>query len=238
MKKTLLIFLSVIISIFLLIIIALFFTISNYGRSEPRLRKWKHPINIPSADIVFNTISEPEEGKLFGKEILGFYFLEDQSVTTLELPNGSSPIRPYYLESETIMTSNEMGNNGSVNEGQTHLSIFSANQYLNCNKFDGGAFPHNGNILFYGDVDGFESISIINKNDCSVVKTILDSDDLSALKGYGVGFRAFSINEDYTFLGSKDLGIFKINLSDKKIFDHKKEGFATTLSPDQKKSPI
>ncbi len=215
----------------LLIISILVVLFSSCDRGTDQSIRLKQQFTIPEADVVFNTISEPEKGEAFGKNVIGFYSTQDRSVSIMEFPDSISPIRPYYLNADTIMVLNKLGNFGLINEGQAYLSIISNTQYLGCRKLVGDVFFQSGGILFYSYM---ESISIINYHDCSLEKTLLNSDDLSALQEYSIGLRSFSADENYV-LGSKDLQLFKINLSNREMFDYKRVGFSPALSPDQKK---
>jgi hypothetical protein len=196
-----------------------------------RSHNWVQSINIPDADIVFNTISNPEPGKTFGKDILGFYNFKDQSVTLLDLEKERALITPYFLDSHTVISLNKLGNYGVVNEGRAYLLIFTEEYYLNCNSLLGDIFPHRGNVLLASD----SGIVLINKDDCSVIKTLLNKADLSMMgEKIHVGSKAVSINDDFIIF-DQNFNLIKILLPDKEIFYYQKTGIFPSISPDQTK---
>ncbi len=214
----------------LMIILILIIFISGCDRGINQPYKWRFPLDIPKADITFNTIRFEKEGDVVGKDVLGFYSFQDQSVKILELPNESSPIQPYYLNSESIFFIDKMGNLGSVNEGQAYLSIFSKYQYLDCDELIGYAYPNNGNIIFLG-----QDVKVVNEYDCSTVRTILTKEDLISFgEEYHIGIRALAEDESFIVFEVAD-ELIKVTLPQKEVFDYRRKGAIPSISPDQKK---
>lgn len=222
----------------LLIIVIFVILISGCDQGVEQPIRWRFPLDIPKSDIIYNTISFKNEDDNIGRDVLGFYSFQNQTDSLLELPLGSHPIRPYFLNYETIITMSKMGNFGLVNEGRSQLFSFSKLQYLNCSDLLGVAYPYNGNIIFYNNIS--ENLEIINSSDCTLLETVLNNDDFSKLvskniESYGVAPNTYSKNGDFVLMVSNDTKLFRISLPDLQIYDYKREGWSPTLSPDQKK---
>lgn len=190
---------------------------------------WTHYVDFQNADIIFDTITS-DDGN--GQNILAYYSFQDNSITELN-PKGTSRslIHPYYLDENTIIAENRLMNMGLIYEGRGNLFIFSKVQYLSCSKLIGTGYPHNGNIVFFGN----EGLSLINSKDCSIIKTIISRDELHALgEKPHIGLKCLSSNEDFLILDF-DLNLIKLNLPEKKIFDYERVGTRCSISPDQKK---
>lgn len=213
-----------------LIFIILVLLISGCGPNQYHPIKWKHPIKIPNADIVFSTITEPRDKELFGDDILGFYTFADESTEFLDLGSGYSPVRPYYLDAETLIAVNKLGYYGEINETRSDLLILWQNIHQRCFQFVGDAFPNNGNIIFFG-----EDITVVNEYDCSTVRTIFTEEDLYSFgEFYQIGLQALAQDESFiVFDVAHDL--IKVTLPQKEVFDYQREGEIPSISPDQKK---
>lgn len=204
--------------------------LSGCGPNQYHPVKWKHPITIPNADIVFNTIKELRDGEEYENDILGFYTFANESTEFLDLGSGYSPIRPYYLNADTIVAVNKLGYSGLVYETRSDLLILWENVHQRCFQLVGDAYPNNGNIIFFG-----EGITVVNEYDCSTVRTILTEEELISFgKEYHIGKQALAQDESFiVFDDANDLK--KVTLSQKEEFDYQREGAIPSISPDQKK---
>lgn len=215
----------------ILIIFSFIFLISGCNQDIEQTSRWRWYINFQTSDIIFNSISENKEVDYFGENVLGFYMFEDQSVTEIDLGGGNAPTHPYYLDATTIMTANKLGNYGIIHEGIAYLFIFSKVQYLSCDKLIGYGYPYNGNIVFVGN----EGISLVNRSDCSIMRTFLTNEDLSVFEGqdhFGTNF--LSSNEDFILMDI-DFKLIRLSLPEKEIYYFDKIGTSPSLSPDQTK---
>lgn len=207
------------------------FAISACSRVEYRKNVWRIPILLPESDIIFNTISEPREGENFGDELVGFYTFSDQSIKMVRLPSRTSPIQPFFYDKDSILAMNKLDNFGVIHEGRAFLAFYSNTDYLECPKLIGQSYSQNGKVYFFG-MDGIQEI---NPFDCTVEKTIVTSDDLSAiLDQYQFGPGSLSLNEDFLIVIS-NYQLLKIIITEKTIFDYKRQGTNPVISPDQQK---
>jgi hypothetical protein len=191
---------------------------------------WSRYINIPDADIIFQTFIPEEKGYDLGKEAFGFYRFEDQSINIYDLGLGYDPFIPYYLNKNTIMMMDKLGEEGMIENNRANIFIFSKINFLTCD-YIGFGYPFKGNIVF----DGMEGIQLISSHDCSILKTYITKEEMEKLsEKYSVGSYFLSNNEDYLLM-SLDQELVKITLPDKEIYHYQKKGCCSAISPDQKK---
>lgn len=192
---------------------------------------WKKSIEFPDADIIFETIAEVGENNPQKNNILGFYSFSDNSVQTLDLGSGYSLTHPYFLDKGRLIATSKLGFSGLLNDAQSDLMIFSKTHHIRCNELIGQTFPHGNDVLYIGS----GNLYIVNINDCSLEKEIINSEFVASLQGtYHIGPMSLSENYDFLLLDI-NYGLFKISLQDMKLIDYHKDGTVPTLSPDQNK---
>jgi len=192
---------------------------------------WKHPITIPTSDIVYHTILNDPNNLAIGKDVLGFYNIDPGMSTKIdhELPL----ITPYYLNSETIVAIQKLGFPGMTHEFSGYILIFSKNNYLSCDTPDATGWdiqPYKGNVL----IDSNIGINLINSTDCSLIQTVLLHDQFAGSKGkFFIGPYSLSSNGNFIIVES-DKKLYNINLSNFEVFDYYKDGSYPSISPNQK----
>lgn len=214
-----------------LISIIISFVLTGCVQEQYKSTLWIRPIDIPNANIVFDTISTGGDAGSEGNNILAFYTISDNSVQTLDLGSGYSLTHPFFLDSGRIIATSKLGYSGLLNDTRSDLMVFSKTHHLRCDKLIGQAFPHGNDVVYIG----LGNLYIVNINDCSLQKEIINSEFLSNLQGiYHIGPMSLSENYDFVLLDI-DYHLYKISLRDMKLTDYHKVGTVPALSPDQKK---
>jgi hypothetical protein len=202
------------------------------NKSNFRPVSWKQTIDIPASQIVFQTIiNDPDDDNRM-HDVVGFYNLVTGEITKIDLDLWL--MTPIYLNSDTIIAINKLGNPGDVGGFSGYIFIFSENSYLACDAPEATGWwilPYKGNIL----IDSDYGINLINSKDCSVIRTVLLHDQFARSKGkFIIGPYSLSSNGNFIIVES-DKRLFNINLTNMEVFDYHKAGSYPTISPDQKR---
>jgi len=216
---------------FCVLIVFMMFTGCNCKKIKCQPRDWKQPIDIPISNIVYNTLETgPDNGGRM-HEVLGFYNMNTGEITTIDL---KSPLMtPFYLNSDTIIAINKLGELGFEDEFSGYPFIFTKNNYITCNTPESTGWwmqPYQGNVL----IDSITGINLISSKDCSLIRSVLLHDQFAGSKGMN-GIGPFSLSSDGTFIiVESDDKLYQINLTNLEVFDYHKAGMHPAISPDQK----
>lgn len=211
--------------------LALVFLCLSGCRGSDQPIEFDQPINIPEADVVFYTIDEIP-GEVLGNEILGFYSFDDPIIKKID--TDEELITPYYLKPDTIVALWKQGNPGLINEFVGKVFIFSSNNFRVCRSEEASGFNvhiHNGNIL----ITTVYTINLVDSNDCSLIKTILNQEDLSNFEYKPLYYSSFDLaqGENFLIVSLNDREMIRIDLPEKNILDYKKIGMNPSISPNQ-----
>ena len=207
------------------------FTLSGCSHSKI-ISIQKLSIQIPEADLVFNTIETPKKDMLFGDEILGFYTFETNS--TEYLYTGSNLITPIFVDADTIVAIDKQGNPGSVNSFSGKVFILSNQQYRYCRSdeaFGGNLQTYLGNVL----LSTIYSINLIDINTCELIKTIITAEDLQSIDAPPkISTFDLSNNGEVLILSLFSRKLIRIELPEKEVLTYGTLGMYPALSPDDK----
>lgn len=208
----------------------LLFFISSCNANE-KLVTGKHDFFIPNADIVFSTIEEPENGEYFGDEILGFYSFNNHEIEYINI--NENLITPYYLDSESLVAIDKLGNPGSINEYLGVIFFLSNRQFQYCTSAEasgGDIHVFDGNIL----ISNVTSINLINSKNCELMKTVIEAEDLTTIESSPrISTYDLSNNGVELLISFFSHKIVRVNLPEKDIYKYQFLGMNPTFSPDE-----
>jgi hypothetical protein len=212
--------------------ISLVLIVINCGCIKNQSINWMQGINIPKSDIVYQTIDENLNSDYYKKDLLGFYSLIASENSLLDL--GLPLLTPFYFRGNEIISFYKLGNPGNVNDYSGNIIIFTSDGYLWCDKPEATGWwlqPFQDNVLLSSE----DGINLIDGDDCSLIKTIINQKQLVSLTGTKY-LTPFSLSSDGKFMViSSDYRLFRINLVDLNSFDiveYRKTGTNPSISPD------
>lgn len=173
-------------------------SISNFSRIE-----------IPNADIVYNSISI--DNKEHHIDVIGFYSLQNKKTETVDFDWNT--ILPYYINPNELIVINKKGYPGDYMDSLGHLMILRDNQIARCSSpqtFGDYVKPYNGKAL----ISSLEGIYLINPVDCTVEKTVLSIKDVQDVFTGQFGTFDLSGSGNLLIFSNGSLPISKLMLKD------------------------